>query len=108
MIQFHLDPQEDQLRLAGIGPGKKEFGVEPESRHGTLTTVEHEKAEPVCKTYPSVTPPTYVEYYRIFAKALRGEGPVPVPAEDAREVLKIMEQALQSSKEERTITVQAV
>lgn len=102
-MQFHLDPQEDQLRLAGIGPGHKEFGIEPVSHHGTLTTVEYEKATPVRKTYPTITPPTYVDYYRAFAKALRGEGPVPVSAEDARDVLRILEQALQSSKEGRTI-----
>lgn len=89
--------------MAGVGPGHREFGVEPDSHHGTLTTVEYEKATPVRKTYPTVTPATYVEYYRVFAKALRGEGPVPVSAEDARDVLQILEQALQSSKEERTV-----
>lgn len=102
-MQFHLDPQEDQLRLAGIGPGHKDFGVEPESCHGTLTTVEKEKATPVQRTYPTITPLTYVEYYRVFAKALRGEGAVPVSADEARDVLRILEQALQSSKEERTV-----
>lgn len=103
-MQFHFDPQEDQLRLSGIRPGHKEFGVEPESHHGTLTTVEYEKATPVRKTYPTISPPTYVDYYRVFAKALRGEGPAPVSADDARDVLRILEQALQSSKQERTVS----
>ena len=46
-----------------------------------------------------------MEYYRVFAKALKGEGEVPVKAEDARDVLKIVAMALQSSKEGRTIVV---
>jgi predicted dehydrogenase len=97
--------QEDQLRLHGIRPGDKSFGVEPESHHGTLTTVAYEKATPVKKTYPTVEPATYVEYYKTFAKALNGQGDVPVAPTDARDVLRLLELALQSSKEGRTIEV---
>ena len=77
--------------------------MDPESQYGTLTTMENGK--PKQTTYPTIEPATYVEYYRLFAKALKGEGKVPVQAEDARDVLRILEMALQSSKEGRTIDV---
>lgn len=101
--KFHLDVQEDQLRLHGIGPGHKDFGVDPESHYGTLIHVPYEKAKHEVRKYPTVTPVTYVEYYRIFAKALKGEGEVPVKAEEAWDVLNIIEAALLSSKEGRTV-----
>lgn len=103
--QFHFDRQEDQLRHENIGPGQEDYGVDPESHYGTLVTVGKEQAAPVVERYPTVLPATYVEYYRIFAKAIRGEGEVPVTAEDARDVLQIIELAKQSSKEGRTIDV---
>lgn len=53
--------------------------------------------------YPTVSPPTYLEYYRIFARAIRGEGDVPVKAEEARDVLRIIELIEQSSREGRTL-----
>lgn len=105
VMQFHLDVQEDQLRLHGIGPGHKDFGVDPEDHYGTLIHIPKEKAEPQVKKYPTVTPATYVEYYRTFARALRGQGEVPVKAAGARDVLKIIEMAKESSKEGRTIIV---
>ena len=54
---------------------------------------------------PTVHPPTYVEFYRVLAKALRGEGESPVKPEGARDVLRIVEAAIESSKEGRTITL---
>lgn len=55
------------------------------------------------KTYPSVDPTTYVEYYRIMAKALNGEGSVPVSADEAADVLRIIEMAQESSTTGNTI-----
>ena len=75
--------------------------MDPESQHGTLTIWENGK--PKRSSYASAEPTTYLEFYRRFAKALRGEGEVPVKADDAAEVLRIIEAAQQSSKEGRTI-----
>lgn len=87
----------------GMRPGDKGFAEDPESHHGLLTTIENGK--PVRKVYPTVKPPTYVEYYKVFARALKGEGDVPVKAEDARDVLRIIETAKQSSDQGKTIEV---
>ncbi|KAK1813840.1 hypothetical protein LTR12_011748 [Friedmanniomyces endolithicus] len=100
--KFGVDVQEDQLK-AGLRPGDEGFGVEPESLYGSLTTVDAQgKIER--KVYETVGPPkTYVEFYRIFAKALGGEGDVPVRPEEARDCLRIIEAAFMSSKEGRTV-----
>lgn len=61
--------------------------------------------KPKQQVYPTIEAPTYVGYYRDFAQALEGKRGVPVTAEDARDVLKIIEAAIKSSKEERSIAL---
>lgn len=58
----------------------------------------------VHQTVPAVT---YTEFYRLLAAALRGDRDVPVNATDARDVLRIVELAIQSSKEGRTLSTAA-
>lgn len=97
--KFHLDVQEDQLK-AGKRPGDAAFGEDPEAQFAVLSTVgAGGKVER--KAYPTVKPETYVEYYRVLAKALRGEGKVPVSAEEGRDLLVILEAVKRSSDEER-------
>ena len=48
-------------------------------------------------------PGAYQTFYREMAAAVRGEGPVPVPATEAREVLRVLECARRSSAEGRTL-----
>ncbi|ETN36715.1 uncharacterized protein HMPREF1541_08993 [Cyphellophora europaea CBS 101466] len=98
--KLHLDVQEDQLK-AGKRPGDEGYGVDPEDHYGTLTTIVDGK--PKQEVYQTIQAPTYVGYYRDFAEALDGKRGVPVLAEDARDVLKIIEAANKSSKEERSI-----
>ncbi|KAK3113925.1 hypothetical protein LTR53_008292 [Teratosphaeriaceae sp. CCFEE 6253] len=99
--KFGVDVQEDQLK-ARMKPGDDGFGIESESAFGTVTTMTDGK--PVRKTYETVSPPpTYLEFYRLFAKALKGEGEVPVQPQDARDCLRIIEAAFLSSREGRTV-----
>lgn len=98
----HLDVQEDQLK-AGLRPGDKGYGVDPESHFATLTTTE--SGEPKARRLPTVEPPTYVEYYNIFARALKRDGEVPVKAEEAAAVLKIIEAAIESSQSGRRVAM---
>lgn len=100
--KYHLDVQEDQL-LAGLRPGQEGYGVDPESHHGTLTLLEDGK--PVRKTHATLAPKTYVEYYRVLEKALKGEGEVPVKAQEAADVIRLIELAIESSKQGRTLDV---
>ncbi|KAH0008952.1 hypothetical protein KCU78_g10982, partial [Aureobasidium melanogenum] len=88
--KYNLDVQEPQL-LAGVKLSSSNFGVEPSSSHGTLTQAAAD-GKFNRETVPSIEPPpTYVEYYRILARALKGEGEVPVSGDDAADVLKIIE-----------------
>ncbi|KAL1628637.1 hypothetical protein SLS56_005746 [Neofusicoccum ribis] len=100
--KFHLDVQEDQL-LAGLRPGQEGYGVDPESHYGTLTLFKDGK--PVRQTHATLPPATYVEYYRVLEKALNGQGEVPVKAEEASAVIRLVELAKESSKLGKTLDV---
>ncbi|MCJ1256781.1 hypothetical protein MMC24_004605 [Lignoscripta atroalba] len=100
--KFHLDCQEDQLK-AGKKPGDPGFGVESQDRHGTLTTLTAGK--PSSKRYPTVEPVTYSAFYSQFAKALAGQGEVPVQPEGSSEVIRLIELARQSTQEGKTLEV---
>ncbi|KAL1646049.1 hypothetical protein SLS58_003469 [Diplodia intermedia] len=100
--KFHLDVQEDQL-LAGLRPGQEGYGVAPESHDGTLTLIKDGK--PVRETHALLPPKTYVEYYRLLEKAYKGEGEVPVKAEEASAVIRLIELAKESSKQGKTLDV---
>lgn len=80
--------------LAGARPGEAGWGESGGA--GTLTTVDG--ARPVDRV-----PGAYQDFYRGMAAAVRGEGPVPVPATEAREVIRVLETALRSTAEGRTI-----
>lgn len=92
--------QEDQLK-AGARPGDAGFGEDPENHFGTLTTISN--GESTRKVVDTAQPSTYVEYYRLLAKALRGEGESPVKAEEARDVLRIVVAAIESSRSGKTV-----
>ena len=48
-------------------------------------------------------PGAYGTFYREMAAAVRGEGPVPVPAEQARDVIRVIECAMRSSRDGRVV-----
>lgn len=73
--------------------------VEP----GTLTIIKDGK--PAAQVASTVDPPTWTEYYRGFARALAGQGDVPVRAEDAANVIRLVELARESSKTGKTLDV---
>jgi scyllo-inositol 2-dehydrogenase (NADP+) len=48
-------------------------------------------------------PGSYQSFYRAMAVAIRGEGPVPVAAEEPGTPSRVLECALQSSREGRVV-----
>jgi predicted dehydrogenase len=101
--KFHLDCQEDQLR-AGMRPGDQGYGVEPEDRHGVLS-ISHD-GKITSEVVPTLGPATYVEYYRSFAAALKGDkDQIPVDPAVAAGVIRLVELARESSKVGRTLDV---
>lgn len=101
--KYHLDCQEPQL-VQGTKPTDAKYGVEPEDRWGTLTTWN--EGSPEQSRIPTVEkePVTYTEYYRRVARALAGErDQIPVDAEHAIGLIKLVELARESSKEGKTL-----
>ncbi|KAI0449749.1 hypothetical protein F5B21DRAFT_33044 [Xylaria acuta] len=96
-----LDPQEDQLK-AGMKTSDAQFGWDSEEWHGRLVTVG-EDGKMSEKVMPNVEPPTYKKIYELLGEALRGKGPVPVPASEACDVLRILEAAKESSLTRREV-----
>lgn len=79
-----LDPQERQL-AAGLAPDAPGFGVDP-GRRATLST-------PTGRSELALRPGAYLEFYREFAEAVRGEGPVPVDPRESLTALELLERA---------------
>lgn len=90
-----LDPQEEQLG-AGLRPGMAGWGVEPPERSGRLS---------LGGSVPGL-PGRYEAFYRQLAAAIAGEGPVPVTAESAGQVVRVIQAAVRSAEEGRRIPLQ--
>ncbi|KAK6197211.1 hypothetical protein LQW54_010827 [Pestalotiopsis sp. IQ-011] len=109
----HLDTQEPELKdfnegkPSGRSPDHESFGVEPAEWAGKLTTFGAAGTTPEEKTYPTVKPPTYKEFYRLLAGSIASgkEEDIPVPAAQASEVLKIIEAVRESSRTGREISL---
>ncbi len=86
--------------LAGGRPGDPGWGEEPPARHGTLTT---DLAGLASTGRLASVPGSYQVFYREMAAAVRGEGAVPVPPQQARDVIRVIESATASSRDGRVV-----
>ncbi|PGH20361.1 hypothetical protein AJ80_03629 [Polytolypa hystricis UAMH7299] len=100
--KYHLDVQEDQLK-EGVRPGNSIYGKEPRDKYGVLTSYKDGKLS--SQVLPTMESVTYVDFYRTFAKALAGEGEVPVSPTDASAVIRLIELAKESSRLGKTLDV---
>jgi scyllo-inositol 2-dehydrogenase (NADP+) len=100
-VKHGLDLQEQALR-AGGRPGDPGWGSEPSDRHGTLTT---EAAGLELRGRLASVPGDYGAFYAGMAAAIGGDGLVPVPAAEARDVIMVIELALASAREGRVVRV---
>ena len=101
-VKNHLDVQEDHLK-AGKKPGDAGFGIQEGKSHGYLTVMND--GEPKMEVRRLNEPLTYSTFYSEFAKALSGQGDVPVKPEGASVVIRLIELARKSSEERRTLDV---
>ena len=118
-----LDPQEAAL-LGGAKPPRAnpsqanpsqpgsssepqtDWLPEPESAWGTLTLAT-QRTEPVQlerSPYPSVTG-DYRLFYANVRDAILGAAPLAIPAEDGYRTIRLLELAIQSSREQRALAV---
>ena len=94
-----VDGQEDALR-SGATPASAgdSWGVEPEAawghlaRGGELTVVASERGR-------------WDTFYPAFARAVRGEGPLPVDPYEALEVLTVLDAIAVSARENRVVSL---
>ncbi|KAH7376359.1 putative NAD binding Rossmann fold oxidoreductase [Plectosphaerella cucumerina] len=100
--KYHIDPQEPQL-VGGMKTTDEGFGYESADKSGLLTTWEN--GVHVTAPVPNLTPPTYAEFYNLLALALDGKGRLPVTAEEARDVIKLVELSKESSRAQTTLAV---
>ena len=100
-IKYGLDVQEETLETGAI-PNTPNWGMEPESIWGTLKT-EVEGIE-ICSVIKSENG-DYRDYFINLRDAIWGKAKIAVTAEEGANVMKIIELAIQSDKEKRTIDV---
>lgn len=99
-LKYGIDGQEDALK-AGTRPGVPEWGREDPRWFGTLVTATGER-----RTIESL-PGAYEAYYEAIAAAILDGAPPPVRAEEARDVIRVIEAAMKSAAERRTISLDA-
>jgi predicted dehydrogenase len=97
-VKHGLDGQEEALRTGAV-PGDPGFGAEPPEAFGQLHTGDGS----------AVAVPTahgdYRRFYAMVAAALRGDGPLPVAASEAVEVLHILEAARLSAERREVVAL---
>lgn len=98
LIKFGMDTQEAMLK-AGRLPGSPGFGEDPIRAKLFLAP-----GDTVGDPEETPSPPgEYLAYYEALARALRGDGPNPVTAEDALEVMALLELGFASAREGRRL-----
>lgn len=100
-IKAKTDVQEKAL-LAGKLPDAGDWGMEPETEKGFLHT---EKNGEVVKEFITSERGNYVDYYEGMYQSILHNRPVPVPAEEALNVIRIIEAAFQSNEQKKVITL---
>jgi scyllo-inositol 2-dehydrogenase (NADP+) len=100
-LKSRADVQETALQARQL-PGSENWGIEPENQKGLLHT---EKDGKVIREYIPSLKGNYGEYYDAMYEAIRNNKPLPVTAEEGRNVICIIEAAYRSNKEKRIIEI---
>jgi scyllo-inositol 2-dehydrogenase (NADP+) len=98
-IKSGIDSQEDALKQGRL-PGSAGWGEEQPASNGRLVTQHH--GLPISAEVPGI-PGDYSAYYQGIRDAIRSAGPVPVTARDGLNVIRIIEHAMRSQREQRSI-----
>lgn len=98
-VKYGLDPQEDSLK-AGVRPPQEDWGYD--MRDGVVTQVNgDEMDEQELLTIPG----NYPAYYAGIRDALNGVGENPVTAEEAIQVMELIELGIQSAEKRQTLSM---
>ncbi|KAJ1668541.1 hypothetical protein IW140_002709 [Coemansia sp. RSA 1813] len=98
--KYGLDVQEDQLKQ-GITPQSLEFGKDTPGKYGVLDSEIHPGIH--VKGAVTTADGTYQAYYDNVAAAIAGDADLIVSADQAANVIRIIELAKKSSNEHRSL-----
>jgi scyllo-inositol 2-dehydrogenase (NADP+) len=98
-VKSGLDVQEAQLR-SGMSPQDPRFGVEPELQWGTFTEGASGAAERVRSM-----PGAWTTFYAAVRAAIETGAAPPVPASQARDVIRVIEAAIESSRSGKRVAL---
>lgn len=98
-VKYGMDPQEAALRR-GLTPVEPDWGLEPQAQWGTLNTqIGDLHFHGQLETWQGC----YQAFYENVYQAIEHGAALAVKPEEARNTIRIIELALQSSREKRTI-----
>ena len=95
-LKYGMDPQEDALKQ-GVRPGDPEWGLDPPEAFGTIVSADGSRR--AVETLRG----GYERYYEALAACLEEGAPAPVDPRDACAGLAVIEAALLSAAERRTV-----
>lgn len=97
-VKYGVDAQEEALR-AGQWPGGDDWGIDPLLGELTLMAAGNWMQN---KTWPNRRG-NYVDYYAAVRDAILGEGPNPVPPEQAVALMELLDLGVRSAQEGRAL-----
>lgn len=101
-IKHGLDPQEDMLKRGDLLPFPH-WGED--WRHGMLTVgLVQEGDQPELREVPTL-PGNYLGYYAGVRDAILGRAPLPVTAEEALEVMRLLEAGVRSAESGQVVAL---
>ena len=98
-IKHGVDPQEDALR-AGQRPPMAGWGADPQD--GELVVPASDGGEPQRQVWPTRAG-NYLEYYAAVRDAILGQGPNPVPPEQAVALMELLDLGARSAAEGKAL-----
>ncbi|HZG55986.1 oxidoreductase [Paenibacillus sp.] len=100
-VKYGVDPQEAAL-IEGRTPRESGWGREPADRYGRLNVSDGDlRFDGVIETLPG----NYANFYRNVYEHIVGGADLAVKPEEARDAVRLVELAMRSSEEGRTIRV---
>ena len=100
LIKLGLDTQEAALK-AGQRPPHADWGADPQPLRLTLSDAQQNLSESTQTTMPG----DYTRYYAAVRDAIQSGAPNPVPAEEALQVMQLLELGCVSASEGRRMAV---
>lgn len=100
-VKYGMDVQEEQL-ISGMMPNQEGWGYDPESNYGILyTDVDGNIQEETIKTLRG----NYADFYNDLRDAIVNKQDPPVEPESAKNVIKIIERAIESNQQRRALSL---